>query len=103
MNYKKAGTILITLGVTATVIYAVYSYKFLATVKELDEIKKSCSNCPMFQGLSEEESLKMSKNVHNLTKKELRRVYALDSTEERTEIETNEYNSLIKKWNFKNK
>lgn len=100
MNWKKASAILVTLGVTATVVYIVYSKKYLATVKDFEDAKRSCANCSVFYGTPEEE-VRMLKNIHNLTKKQLNRLAELNSTTEKTDEQQKEFDYLVKKWNYK--
>jgi len=103
MNWKKVGGVLVTLGVTASICYVAYSYKYVANSKDLESMKLSCSNCKVFHNLTEEESIRMTKNIHNLTKKQLNSILSLDSTEPKTNEQIDELYKLIKKWNFKNK
>jgi len=41
MDWKKAGTILVTLGVTATAVYMSYSFIFLAKKKDFELFKEN--------------------------------------------------------------
>jgi hypothetical protein len=52
MNWKKAGGILITLGVTATAIYMSYSFVFLAKKKDFDLFKEKCKGSNLLKDIS---------------------------------------------------
>jgi hypothetical protein len=103
VNWKKASAILVTIGVTATVLYVSYSVVFLANKKDLALIKTAEPNNRLFQKLVEGEAEKMEKKISNITKKQLKRLHELSLKEEFTAEELKDYDSIIKKWDYKNK
>lgn len=103
VNWKKASAILVTIGVTATVLYVSYSVVFLASKKDLALIKTAEPENRLFQDLLEGEAESMEKRISNITKKQLKRLHELSSKEDLTESEIKEYDSIIKKWDYKNK
>jgi hypothetical protein len=100
MNWKKAGGILITLGVTATAIYMSYSFVFLAKKKDFDLFKEKCKGSNLLKDISSEKESLMIKNIHNLSKKQLIKFSDLCSKETLTEEETKEFDILKKKWKY---
>jgi hypothetical protein len=100
MNWKKAGGILITLGVTATAIYVSYSFVFLAKKKDFDLFKEKCKDSDLLKNISSEKEGLMIKNIHNLSKKQLIKFSDLCNKEALTEEETKEFELLKKKWKY---
>ena len=100
MNWKKAGGILITLGVTATAIYVSYSFVFLAKKKDFDLFKEKCKDSDLLKNISSEKESLMIKNIHNLSKKQLIKFSDLCNKEALTEEETKEFELLKKKWKY---
>jgi hypothetical protein len=100
MNWKKAGGILITLGVTATAIYMSYSFVFLAKKKDFDLFKEKCKNSDLLKNISSEKESLMIKNIHNLSKKQLIKFSDLCNKELLTEEEAKELEVLKKKWKY---
>lgn len=103
VNWKKASGILVTIGVTATVLYVSYSVVFLASKKELALFKTAHPESTLFQKLMEGEEAMMEKRISNITKKQLKRIEQLSLQPELTDLEIKEYDSIIKKWGYKNK
>lgn len=103
VNWKKASGILVTIGVTATVLYVSYSVVFLASKKELALFKKDHPESSLFQKLMEGEEAMMEKRISNITKKQLKRIEQLSLQPELTDLEIKEYDSIIRKWGYKNK
>ena len=100
MNWKKAGGILITLGVTATAIYMSYSFVFLAKKKDFDLFKEKCKGSNLLKDISSEKESLMIKNIHNLSKKQLIKFSDLCNKEILTEEEIKEFDILKKKWKY---
>jgi hypothetical protein len=101
VNWKKAGGILVTIGVTATILYVSYSVVFLANKKDLKLLKKDCPECLLFSKLTEGDEARMEKKISNITKKQLKTLHELCLKTELTDSETKQYNSIIDKWGFK--
>jgi hypothetical protein len=101
VNWKKAGGILVTIGVTATILYVSYSVVFLANKKDLELLKKDCPECLLFSKLMEGDEARMEKKISNITKKQLKTLHELCLKTELTDSETKQYNSIIDKWGFK--
>ena len=100
MNWKKAGGILITLGVTATAIYMSYSFVFLAKKKDFELFKEKCKDSVFFKDIDSGKEDLMIKNIHNLSKKQLIKFSDLCNKEILTEEETKEFELLKKKWKY---
>lgn len=100
MNWKKAGGILITLGVTATAIYVSYSFVFLAKKKDFDLFKEKCKGSIFFKDIDSEKESLMIKNIHNLSKKQLIKFSDLCNKETLTDQEAKELEVLKKKWKY---
>lgn len=100
MNWKKAGGILITLGVTATAIYMSYSFVFLAKKKDFDLFKEKCKNSDLLKNINTEKEGLMLKNIHNLSKKQLIKFSDLCNKKTLTDDETKEFEVLKKKWKY---
>lgn len=100
MNWKKAGGILITLGVTATAIYMSYSFIFIAKKKDFDSFKEKCKDSDLIKNISSEKESLMIKNIHNLSKKQLIKFSDLCNKEKLTDDETKEIEVLKKKWKY---
>lgn len=100
MNWKKAGGILITLGVTATAIYMSYSFVFLAKKKDFDLFKEKCKDSVFFKDIDSVKEGLMIKNIHNLSKKQLIKFSDLCNKGILTEEEKKEFDKLKKKWKY---
>ena len=100
MNWKKAGGILITLGITATAVYMSYSFVFLAKKKDFDLFKEKCKDSVFFKSIDSEKESLMIKNIHNLSKKQLVKFSDLCNKESLTEDELKEIETLKKKWKY---
>lgn len=100
MNWKKAGGILITLGVTATAIYMSYSFVFLAKKKDFDLFKEKCKGSIFFKDIDSEKESLMIKNIHNLSKKQLIKFSDLCNKETLAEEEKKDFEGLKKKWKY---
>jgi hypothetical protein len=100
MNWKKAGTILVTLGITATAVYMSYSFVFLAKKKDFDLFKEKCKSSDLLKNISSEKESLMIKNIHNLSKKQLIKFSDLCNKETLTENEAKELEVLKKKWKY---
>lgn len=102
MNWKRAGVILVSLGVTATVCYVSYSLVFKGNKKDFEKLKNDSLKSEIFKNLDSETELKMIKNIHNLSKKEINRLSELLNKESLDENEKNEKGLILKKWKYEN-
>lgn len=100
MNWKKAGGILVTLGVTATALYVSYSFVFLAKKKDFELFKEKCKDSVFFKNIDSEKENTMIKNIHNLSKKQLIKFSDLCNKEKLTDEETKQFEGLKKKWKY---
>lgn len=100
MNWKKAGTILVTLGVTATAVYMSYSFIFLAKKKDFELFKENCKDSKLLKDIDSEKEKLMIKNIHNLSKKQLSKFSELCNKESLNELEQKEFEKLNKKWKY---
>ena len=100
MNWKKAGGILVTLGITATAVYMSYSLLFLAKKKDFELFKENCKGSDLFKDISPEKEVLMLKNIHNLSKKQLLKFSELCNKKTLTDLETKEFDKLKKKWKY---
>lgn len=100
MNWKKAGGILVTLGVTATAIYVSYSLVFLAKKKDFELFKEKCKDSVFFKNIDSGKESLMIKNIHNLSKKQLMRFSDLCNKKTLTEEEKKDFEGLKKKWKY---
>jgi hypothetical protein len=100
MNWKKAGTILVTLGITATAVYMSYSFVFLAKKKDFDLFKEKCKDSVFFKDIDSEKESLMIKNIHNLSKKQLIKFSDLCNKKTLAEDEIKEFDKLKKKWKY---
>lgn len=100
MNWKKAGTILVTLGITATAVYMSYSFIFLAKKKDFELFKEKCKDSVFFKYIDSEKESLMIKKIHNLSKKQLSKFSDLCNKETLTEEEQKELDALKKKWKY---
>ena len=103
MNWKKAGLVLATLGVTATVCYVSYSFVFLANKKDFENFKEKLKDSDFFKGVDSDKEEKMLKNIHNLSKKQLTRLGELNTKKDLSDLEKKEVSILKAKWNYENK
>jgi hypothetical protein len=71
MNWKRAGVILVTLGVTATVGYVSYTYVTSAKSKDIKDFLENNKESDIVKGLSDENKENAIKNATNISKKEL--------------------------------
>lgn len=102
MNWKRAGVILVSLGVTATVCYVSYSLVFKGNKKDFEKLKTNSSESELFKKLDSETEVKMLKNIHNLSKKQINRLEELLNKESLSESEVAEMDSILKKWKYEN-
>jgi hypothetical protein len=100
MNWKKAGGILVTLGVTATAVYMSYSFIFLAKKKDFEIFKENCKDSDFFKSIDSDKESLMIKNIHNLSKKQLKKFSDLCNKKTLAEKETKEFEVLKKKWKY---
>lgn len=100
MNWKKAGGILITLGITATACYLSYSFVFNANKKDFEAFKLKIKNSELIKQIDPEKEIKMIKKVHNLSKKQLIRLSELINKKYLVESENKEIETLKTKWNY---
>jgi hypothetical protein len=102
MNWKKAGLVLATLGVTATVCYVSYSFVFVANKKDLENFKEKLKGSDFYKGIDSGKEEKMLKNIHNLSKKQLIRLGELISKKDLSDLEKKELSILKTKWKYEN-
>jgi hypothetical protein len=102
MNWKKAGVVLATLGVTATVCYVSYSLVFLANKKDFENFKEKLKDSDFYKGIDSDLETKMVKNIHNLSKKQINRLEELLNKETLSESEVTEKSLILKKWKYEN-
>jgi hypothetical protein len=102
MNWKKAGVVLATLGVTATVCYVSYSFVFLANKKDFENFKEKLKDSDFYKGIDSDSETKMVKNIHNLSKKQINRLEELLNKETLSESEVTEKSLILKKWKYEN-
>jgi hypothetical protein len=100
MNWKKAGTILVTLGITATAVYMSYSFVFLAKKKDFELFKEKCKDSKFLGNIDSEKEALMVKKIHNLSKKQLEKLTVLCNNESLTDSEKKEFEDLKKKWGY---
>jgi hypothetical protein len=100
MNWKKAGGILVTLGVTATAIYVSYSFVFLAKKKDFQSFKENCKDSELIKNLDDKKEKIMLRKVHNLSKKQLIKFAELCNKKAFNDSEKEEFESLKKKWGY---
>ena len=100
MNWKKAGGILVTLGITATAVYMSYSLLFLAKKKDFELFKENCKNSDLLKDIKPEIEVLMIKNIHNLSKKQLSKFSELCNKKTLTELDEKEFDKLKKKWKY---
>lgn len=102
MNWKRAGVILVSLGVTATVCYVSYSLVFKGNKKDFEKLKNNSVKSELFKNLDSETETKMVKNIHNLSKKQINRLEELLNKESLSESEISEKVLILKKWKYEN-
>lgn len=101
VNWKKAGVVLVSLGVTATVGYISYSLIFKANKKMLKQFLEDEKTSKILGSeLSDETILNMNKKIHNLSKKQLARLDELARRNELTEAEKLEVEKLKNIWGY---
>lgn len=100
MNWKKAGGILISLGVTATAIYISYSFVFLAKKKDFELFKENCKDSELIKSLDKDSEALMIKKIHNLSKKQLAKFSELCNKKTLTDSEKEEFQKIKKKWGY---
>ena len=102
MNWKRAGVILVSLGVTATICYVSYSLVFKANKKDFEKLKTNSPGSDLFKKIDSETEVKLIKNIHNLSKKQINRLEQLINKESLSEVELTEKDSILKKWKYEN-
>lgn len=101
INWKKATGILLTVGVTATVIYVSYSFVFLASKKDFLKLKENLIENDFFKNLSSLDEEKMILKIHNISKKELIKFSELLIKEKPLSNEDQiSFDKIIKKWGY---
>lgn len=103
MNWKKAGLVLATLGVTATVCYVSYSFVFIAGKKDFEGFKEKLKGSDFYKSIDSDKEEKMLKNIHNLSKKQLTRFADLSVKKDLSDLESKELSILKTKWKYENK
>ena len=104
VNWKKAGGILITLGVTATVCYVGYSFVFKANKNDFASFEESIKDSEWSKGWDEKLKAIALKKIHNLSKKELKQFSDLvNKYPDFSDSERKTFDSIITKWNFDTK
>lgn len=103
MNWKRAGVILATIGVTATVGYVSYSYITSAKTNAINLFFEENKDTNFVKGLSENDKLNAVKKRTNISSKNLVKIGELIKKDELTDSEQKELNKLVDKWNFLNK
>jgi len=102
MNWKKAGLLLATLGVTATVCYVSYSFVFVANKKDFEIFKEKLKGSDFYKDIDSDKESKMLKNIHNLSKKQLTKFGELVSKKDLSDLEKKEVGILKTKWKYEN-
>lgn len=103
MDWKKAGIILATVGVTATVGYVSYTYITSAKTDSINKFFDDNKDTNFVKELSEEDKLKAIKKRTNISSKNLVKIGELINKKDLTDSEQKELNKLINKWGFLNK
>ncbi len=101
MNWQKAGVILVTLGVTATVGYVGYSYITSAKSNHISDFLETCKETDFVKGLSDSEKDLGVKNASKLTKKEVSKLVDFCKKESLTDDEQEKFDKIISNWKIK--
>ena len=101
MNWKKAGVILVTIGVTATVGYVGYSYITSATKKNYLDFIENCKDSEFVKSLSDSDKDLFLKNISKISKKELAKLTDFVKKEKLSDAEQKDYEKIINKLDLK--
>ena len=100
MNWKRAGVILATIGVTATIGYVSYTYITSAKTNAINLFFEENKDSDFVKNLSDEDKLNAIKKRTNISSKNLVKLSELLKIESLSEKQKKEFDSLISKWNF---